>query len=84
MVSATVKRRAEEKINNNVVFQKLCIALNLQAEDILEILQLVDFRFSKHELSALFCKPDNKHHRECKAQALQSFLLGVERQLKQA
>ncbi|MGL4734499.1 MAG: DUF1456 family protein [Enterovibrio sp.] len=75
--------RVEEKINNNVVFQKLRIALNLKAEDILEILQLADFRLSKHELSAFFRKPDNKHYRECKAQVLQSFLLGVEHQLKQ-
>lgn len=41
--------RAEEKISNNIVFQKLRIALNLRAEDILEILQLADFCLSKHE-----------------------------------
>ncbi|ENM5894558.1 DUF1456 family protein [Vibrio mimicus] len=75
--------RAEEKISNNIVFQKLRIALNLKAEDILEILQLADFRLSKHELSAFFRKPDNKHYRECKDQVLKSFLLGLERQLHQ-
>ncbi|AYC06892.1 Glutamate synthase (NADPH) large chain [Vibrio cholerae] len=57
--------------------------MNLKAEDILEILQLADFRLSKHELSAFFRKPDNKHYRECKDQVLKSFLLGLERQLHQ-
>ncbi|EOX3354378.1 DUF1456 family protein [Vibrio cholerae] len=75
--------RTEEKISNNIVFQKLRIALNLRAEDILEILQLADFCLSKHELSAFFRKPDNKHYRECKDQVLKSFLLGLESQLHQ-
>lgn len=72
----------EEKLSNNIVFQKLRIALNLKAEDILEILQLVDFRLSKHELSAFFRKPENKHYRECKDQVLRNFLLGLQHQLR--
>ncbi|HAS62578.1 MAG TPA: DUF1456 domain-containing protein [Vibrio sp.] len=74
--------KPEDALNNNMVFQKLRIALNLKAEDILEILQLADFRLSKHELSAFFRKPDNKHYRECKDQVLRNFLLGVQRQLR--
>ncbi|WP_435131022.1 DUF1456 family protein [Plesiomonas shigelloides] len=70
--------RTEKTVNNNIVFQKLRIALNLKAEDILEILQLADFRLSKHELSAFFRKPDNKHYRECKDHVLKAFLLGLE------
>ncbi|MGL4476148.1 MAG: DUF1456 family protein [Shewanella sp.] len=76
--------RAVEKISNNVVFQKLRIAANLKAEDILEILQRADCSLSKHELNAFFRKPDNKHYRECKDQVLKSFLLGLERQLHQS
>ncbi|MEF1311681.1 DUF1456 family protein [Vibrio mytili] len=72
--------KPEEKLSNNIVFQKLRIALNLKAEDILEILQLADFRLSKHELSAFFRKPDNKHYRECKDQVLRNFLLGLQHQ----
>jgi uncharacterized protein YehS (DUF1456 family) len=72
----------EKRLNNNMVFQKLRIALNLKAEDILEILQLVDFRLSKHELSAFFRKPGNKNYRECKDQVLRNFLLGVQHQLR--
>lgn len=74
--------KPEEFLNNNMVFQKLRIALNLKAEDIIEILQLVDFSLSKHELSAFFRKPDNKHYRECKSQILRNFLLGVQRQVR--
>lgn len=73
---------ASNHLNNNMIFQKLRIALNLRAEDIQEILALVDFRFGKHELSAFFRKPDNKHYRECKDQILRNFLMGVQRQLR--
>ncbi len=74
--------KPEEKLSNNSVFQKLRIALNLKAEDIIEILQLADFRLSKHELSAFFRKPDNKHYRDCKDQVLRNFLLGLQHQLR--
>ncbi len=74
--------KPEDHLNNNMVFQKLRIALDLKAEDILDILQLVDLRLSKHELSAFFRKPDNKHYRECKDQILQNFLLGIQCQLQ--
>lgn len=74
--------KPEDKLSNNIVFQKLRIALNMKAEDILYVLQLIDFRLSKHELSAFFRKPDNKHYRECKDQVLRNFLLGLQRQLR--
>ncbi|MCL4137816.1 UNVERIFIED_CONTAM: hypothetical protein GTU68_057574 [Idotea baltica] len=67
----------EDTLNNNIVFRKLKIALNLQADDILEILALSDFKISKHELSAFFRKAGHKHFRECKDQALRNFLHGV-------
>ncbi len=73
--------KPEDHLNNNMVFQKLRIALNLKAEDILEVFQLVDIRLSKHELSAFFRKPNNKHYRDCKDETLQKFLLGIQSQL---
>lgn len=73
---------AESRLNNNLIFQKLRIALNLKAEDILAILQLVEFNLSKHELSAFFRKPDNKHYRECQNQVLRNFLMGLQLQLR--
>ncbi|MEL6822339.1 MAG: DUF1456 family protein [Calditrichota bacterium] len=68
----------EERLNNNLIFRKLRIALNLKAEDIIDILQLVGFRLSKHELSAFFRKPGNKNYRTCKDQVLRNFLLGIQ------
>ena len=67
----------EQRLNNNIIFRKLRIALNLKAEDILEILDLASFRISKHELSAFFRRPGHKHYRDCKDQILRNFLKGV-------
>ena len=68
----------EQRINNNIIFRKLKIALDLKAEDILEILKLTDMHISKHELSALFRKPGHKHYRNCMDQILRNFLNGVQ------
>ena len=68
----------ETQLNNNIVFRKLRIALNLQAEDVLKLVNQADFRISKHELSAFFRKPGHKHHRECKDQVLRNFLKGIQ------
>ena len=70
----------ENNLSNNAIFMKLKIALNLQAEDILEIMDLSDFRMSKHELSAFFRKVGHKHYRECKDQILRTFLKGLQMQ----
>ena len=68
----------EEHLTNNIIFMKLKIALNLKAEDILEIMSLANFRLSKHELSAFFRRPGHKHYRKCKDQILRNFLKGVQ------
>lgn len=68
----------ENKLNNNTIFRKLRIALNLKDEDILEILKLVDIEISKHELSAFFRKPGQSQYRECKDQILRNFLRGMQ------
>ncbi len=70
--------KPEARLNNNIIFMKLKIALNLKAEDVLEILELAEFRLSKHELSAFFRKPGHKHYRECKDQILRNFLQGMQ------
>jgi len=72
----------ESQLNNNMVFQKLRIALNLKAEDILAAYELAGFRLSNHELSAFFRKPSHKNYRECKDQVLRNFLLGIQLQLR--
>jgi len=68
----------EEHLNNNTVFRKLKIALDLQADEVLGIMNRAGLRLSKHELSAFFRKPGHKHYRECKDQALRSFLKGLQ------
>ncbi len=68
----------EKKLTNNMIFTKLKIALELKADDVLDILALADFHFGKHELSALFRKPGHKHYRECKDQVLRNFLNGLQ------
>ncbi|MGD9900730.1 MAG: DUF1456 family protein [Calditrichaceae bacterium] len=68
----------EKQIDNNIVFKKLKIALNLKAEEVLDILDLAGLSISKHELSSFFRKPDNKHYRKCKDQILRNFLKGVQ------
>ena len=70
--------KPEKKLTNNIIFMKLKIALNLKAEDVLEILALADFALGKHELSAFFRRPDHKHYRECKDQVLRNFLKGLQ------
>lgn len=69
---------AEKKLNNNIVFRKLKIALNLRDEDILEIFKLVDLRISKTELSAFFRNPKQSQYKPCKDQFLRNFLHGMQ------
>jgi len=74
----------EKRLTNNIILKKLKIALDLKSEDLLEILQLAGFQFSKHELSAFFRKPGHKHYRECKDQILRNFLKGLQLKYRQA
>lgn len=68
----------ESRLNNNIVFRKLKIALNMKDEDVVAIMELAQFRMSKHELSAFFRKPGHKHYRQCKDQILRNFLKGLQ------
>jgi len=68
----------EKRLTNNIILRKMKIALDLKADDVLSILDLANLRISKHELSALFRRPDHKHYRNCKDQILRSFLKGVQ------
>ncbi|MCP5207352.1 MAG: DUF1456 family protein [Hahellaceae bacterium] len=72
----------ENRLTNNSIFMKIKIALNLKAEEVLEILALADFALSKHELSAFFRKPDHKHYRECQDQVLRNFLNGLQTKMR--
>lgn len=67
----------EKQLNNNIVLRKLKIALDLKDDDILALMELAEFRLSKHEFSAFFRKAGHKNFRECKDQVLRNFLNGV-------
>lgn len=64
-------------MNNNDIFKKLRVALQLRDEQIIEILQLVDFRISKPELGAFFRTEDHPNFMECGDQVLRNFLNGL-------
>ncbi len=68
----------ENRLNNNLIFNKLKIAFDLKADSVLEIMELSGFHLSKHELSAFFRKPTHKNYRDCKDQVLRKFLQGLQ------
>lgn len=70
--------KPENRLTNNIVFRKLRIALNLKADDVVEILDLANLRVSKPELNAFFRKPGHKNYRSCKDQILRNFLHGLQ------
>lgn len=72
----------EKKLNNNIILRKLKIALDFKDEQILEVMELAEFPLSKHELSAFFRKPGHNNYRECQAQVLRNFLMGLQIQLR--
>lgn len=72
----------ETRLNNNIIFRKLKIALDFKEENILEVMQLASFPISKHELSALFRRQDHHNYRECQTQILRNFLKGLQLKLR--
>ncbi len=70
--------KPEQRLTNNIIFKKLKIALNLKSDDILDIMDSANFSISKHELSAFFRKPNNKHYKDCKDQILRKFMKGIQ------
>jgi len=68
----------ENRLNNNLIFNKLKIAFDLKADAVLEVMELSGFQLSKHELSAFFRKPSHKNYRDCKDQVLRKFLQGLQ------
>ena len=64
-------------MTNNDILKKLRVALRFRDDDILQILELVDFKLSKSELGALFRNEDHPNYRECGDQILRNFLNGL-------
>jgi uncharacterized protein YehS (DUF1456 family) len=64
-------------LSNNDIFKKLRVALQLRDDEIVKILDLVDFRISKSELGAFFRKEGHPKYMECGDQILRNFLNGL-------
>jgi hypothetical protein len=64
-------------MNNNDIFKKLRVALQLRDDQIEEILKLVDFRMSKGEIGNFFRSADHPKFVECGDQVLRNFLNGL-------
>lgn len=65
------------RLNNNLIFKKLRVALEMREEDIVATLALAEVQMSKSELSALFRNPDHKNFKECGDQILRNFIRGL-------
>ncbi len=64
-------------MNNNEIFKKLRVALQLRDDQIVSILELVNFRISKGEIGNLFRQEDHPKYVECGDQILRNFLNGL-------
>nr|WP_317631861.1 DUF1456 family protein [uncultured Flavobacterium sp.] len=64
-------------MTNNDIFKKLRVALMLRDDQIVEILELVDFRISKGEIGNFFRSEDHPKYVECGDQVLRNFLNGL-------
>ena len=64
-------------MSNNDILKKLRVALQLRNDQIVEILQLVNFRMTAIELSAFFRSEDHPNYKPCGDQVLRNFLNGL-------
>lgn len=64
-------------MTNNDIFKKLRVALQLRDDQIVDILELVDFRISKGEIGNFFRNVDHPKYMECGDQVLRNFLNGL-------
>lgn len=72
----------EEKLNNNIIVRKIKIALNLQAQEIIDLLATQGSTLSKHELSAFFRNPSQPKYMYCNDQYLRHFLTAIQKKYK--
>lgn len=68
----------EQRLNNNIIFRKLKIALSYKDTDIIDTYDYVGMAISKHEISAIFRNPNQSQYRPCENQFLRNFLHGLQ------
>lgn len=64
-------------MSNNDIMKKLRVAMKFTDDDIIKVLQLVDFRITKTEITAIFRKEDHPNFKPCGDQILRNFLNGL-------
>ncbi len=64
-------------MTNNDILKKLRVALKLRDDEIVAILELVDFRISKAEIGAFCRSEDHPKYVKCGDQVLRNFLNGL-------
>ncbi|HBF08722.1 MAG TPA: DUF1456 domain-containing protein [Gammaproteobacteria bacterium] len=69
---------AETQLTNNMILRKIRIALDLQADDLVELFQFNGINLSRHELSAMFRSAGHKKFKECSDKMLGSLLDALE------
>ena len=64
-------------LTNNDILKKLRVALKLRDDDIVEILNLVDYKVTKSELGAFFRSVEHPNYKPLQDQILRNFLNGL-------
>lgn len=64
-------------MSNNDIFKKLRVALELTNDDIIKIMELVNFKITKSELGSFFRSDDHPNFKPCGDQILRNFLNGL-------
>jgi uncharacterized protein YehS (DUF1456 family) len=64
-------------LTNNDILKKLRVALKLRDDDIIEILNLVDYKINKSELGAFFRNAEHPNYKPLQDQILRNFLNGL-------
>ena len=64
-------------MSNNDIMKKLRVAMKFTDDDIVKVLELVNFRITKTELGAIFRADDHPNFKPCGDQILRNFLKGL-------
>jgi len=64
-------------MSNNDIMKKLRVAMKFTDDDIIKVLDLVNFRITKTEITAIFRADDHPNFKPCGDQILRNFLNGL-------
>ena len=70
-------REAETSLTNNMIFNKVKIALSMKADEVAETIELAGISLDKYELSAFFRSVKHKNYKACSDEVLSAFLKGL-------